>query len=56
MKEYASPRAPREELSTYLRFYNEERVHQSRDYDNLAMSTLEDEKVGYTLATLVLVS
>ncbi len=32
VKDYASPRQAREELRDYLRFYNEERVHQSLDY------------------------
>lgn len=32
LKEYASPREAREGLSHYLRFYNEERLHQSLDY------------------------
>jgi putative transposase len=32
VKDYASPREAREELRDYLRFYNEERVHQSLDY------------------------
>jgi len=32
LKEYASPREAREGLRDYLRFYNEERVHQSLDY------------------------
>ncbi len=32
MKDYASPRQAWEELRDYLRFYNEEHVHQSLDY------------------------
>jgi putative transposase len=32
LKDYASPREAREELRAYLRFYNEQRVHQSLDY------------------------
>jgi len=32
LKEYASPREAREGLSDYLRFYNEQRVHQSLEY------------------------
>ena len=32
LKDYANPREAREELRTYLRFYNEQRVHQSLEY------------------------
>jgi putative transposase len=32
LNDYATPREARQGLSTYLRFYNEERIHQSRDY------------------------
>ncbi len=32
LKEYATPREAREGLSAYLRFYNEERLHQALDY------------------------
>lgn len=32
LKEYLSPREAREGLTNYLRFYNEERLHQSLDY------------------------
>jgi putative transposase len=32
VKEYNSPREAREGLSSYLRFYNEERLHQALDY------------------------
>ncbi len=32
LKEYTSPREAREGLSAYLRFYNEERLHQALDY------------------------
>ena len=32
LKDYASPRQAREELKDYLRFYNEQRLHQSLDY------------------------
>ena len=32
LKEYASPREAREGLRAYLRFYNEERLHQALDY------------------------
>ena len=32
IKEYATPREARQSLREYLRFYNEERVHQSLDY------------------------
>lgn len=32
LKEYLSPRDAREGLTNYLRFYNEERVHQSLEY------------------------
>jgi putative transposase len=32
IKEYESPRMARSELSRYLRFYNEERLHQALDY------------------------
>ena len=36
LKDYANPREAREELRTYLRFYNEQRVHQSIEYQTLA--------------------
>jgi len=32
MKDYDSPRTARAELSHYLRFYNERRLHQAFDY------------------------
>jgi len=32
IKDYATPREAREGLRDYLRFYNEQRVHQSLDY------------------------
>ena len=32
LKDYASPREAREGLREYLRFYNEQRVHQSLEY------------------------
>ena len=32
IKDYDSPREAREELRAYLRFYNEQRIHQSLDY------------------------
>lgn len=32
IKDYASPREARSELTEYLRFYNEERLHQALDY------------------------
>jgi putative transposase len=32
VKEYASPREAREGLRDYLRFYNEQRLHQALDY------------------------
>jgi putative transposase len=32
VKDYDSPRSARAELSRYLRFYNEERIHQALDY------------------------
>ncbi len=32
LKEYDSPRAARQGLSSYLQFYNEERLHQSLGY------------------------
>ena len=32
IKEYTSPREARESLSAYVRFYNEERLHQALDY------------------------
>ena len=32
LKEYASPREAREGLTNYLRFYHEERIHQSLEY------------------------
>ena len=31
LKEYASPREAREDLTNYLRFYNQERLHQALD-------------------------
>jgi putative transposase len=36
VKDYASPRQAREELRDYLRFDNEQRVHQSLDYQTPA--------------------
>jgi putative transposase len=36
LKEYASPRAARHGLSSYLQFYNEERIHQSLGYQTPA--------------------
>ena len=32
LNDYATPREARQGLSTYLRFYNEGRIHQSLDY------------------------
>jgi len=32
LNDYATPREARQGLSPYLRFYNEERIHQSLDY------------------------
>jgi putative transposase len=32
LNDYATPREARQGLSTYLQFYNEERIHQSLDY------------------------
>ena len=32
VKEYVSPRDARDGLTNYLRFYNEERLHQALDY------------------------
>ena len=32
IKDYATPREAREGLREYLRFYNEQRLHQSLDY------------------------
>ena len=32
LKEYQSPRQARQELTAYLQFYNERRLHQSLDY------------------------
>jgi len=32
LKEYDSPRTARTELTRYLRFYNEERIHQALNY------------------------
>jgi len=36
LKEYNSPREARAGLATYLRFYNEERIHQALDYQTPA--------------------
>ena len=36
LKEYVSPRDAREGLTDYLRFYNEERLHQALDYSTPA--------------------
>ena len=36
LKEYDSPRAARQGLSSYLQFYNEERIHQSLGYQTPA--------------------
>jgi len=36
LKEYGSPRQARQELATYLQFYNERRLHQSLDYQTPA--------------------
>ncbi len=36
VKDYASPREARHELSDYLRFYNEQRIHQALDYQTPA--------------------
>jgi putative transposase len=36
LKDYASPREAREELRDYLRFYNEQRLHQALDYQTPA--------------------
>ena len=36
LKEYASPREAREGLRDYLRFYNEQRLHQALDYQTPA--------------------
>jgi putative transposase len=36
VKEYESPRIARSSLSSYLRFYNEERLHQALDYQTPA--------------------
>jgi putative transposase len=32
LHEYTSPRQAREQLSTYIHFYNHERLHQALDY------------------------
>ena len=32
LNDYATPREARQGLSTYLRYYHEERIHQSLDY------------------------
>ncbi len=32
LQDYASPRAARQGLTSYLRFYNEERLHQALGY------------------------
>ena len=36
LKDYESPRVARSELSSYLRFYNEKRLHQALDYQTPA--------------------
>jgi putative transposase len=36
LKEYSTPREARNELASYLRFYNERRLHQSLDYQTPA--------------------
>ena len=36
LKDYASPREARQELREYLRFYNEQRIHQALDYQTPA--------------------
>jgi putative transposase len=36
LKDYANPREAREGLRDYLRFYNEQRIHQALDYQTPA--------------------
>jgi putative transposase len=36
LKQYESPREARQELATYLRFYNEQRIHQALEYQTPA--------------------
>ncbi|HLZ57592.1 MAG TPA: integrase core domain-containing protein [Ktedonosporobacter sp.] len=36
LNEYESPRHARQELATYLQFYNEQRLHQALDYQTPA--------------------
>ncbi|MBA2677346.1 MAG: transposase [Ktedonobacteraceae bacterium] len=36
LKQYESPRQARQELAAYLRFYNEQRIHQSLEYQTPA--------------------
>jgi putative transposase len=56
VKDYSSPHDAREGLSTYLRFDNQERVHQALDYRTPAEVYFGKKERRFTLATPILVS
>jgi putative transposase len=56
LKDYATPREARAGLTDYLRFYNEERVHQSLEYHTPAEIYFGKEKGDCTLATPISLS
>jgi len=45
IKEYDSPRAARTELTRYLRFYNEGRLHQALNYRTPAEVYWEEKEM-----------
>src|SRR5947209_13030598 len=47
LKDYISPREAREGLRDYLRFYNEQRLHQALDYRTPAEVYLAQQGVRY---------